>query len=117
MTTANAPVPDRSEVSVSEVPALLDQGAVLLDVREPHEWTAGHAAAATHVPLHALSPDNVPDGAPLLVVCHLGGRSAMATSALRRAGYAAVNVTGGMEAWQQAGMPVVTDAGDPGQIV
>jgi rhodanese-related sulfurtransferase len=117
VTTANAPVPDRSEVSVHEVPDLLDQGAVLLDVREPHEWTAGHAAAATHVPLHALSPDNVPDGEPLLVVCHIGGRSAMATSALRRAGYPAVNVSGGMEAWQQAGLPVVTDDGKPGQIV
>jgi rhodanese-related sulfurtransferase len=117
VTTSNAPVPDRSEVSVSDVPALLEQGAALLDVREPHEWVAGHAVAATHVPLSALSPDNLPAGEPLLVVCHIGGRSAMATQALRRAGYPAVNVAGGMDAWQQAGLPVVTDDGRPGRIV
>lgn len=117
MTSSNTPAPDSSEVSVGDVPALLEQGAALLDVREPHEWVAGHAAAATHVPLSALSPDNLPAGEPLLVVCHLGGRSAMATQALRRAGYPAVNVTGGMDAWQQAGLPVVTDTGTPGQVV
>jgi rhodanese-related sulfurtransferase len=41
----------------------------------------------------------------------------MATQALRRAGYPAVNVAGGMDAWQQAGLPVVTDDGRPGRIV
>lgn len=116
MTSPNAPLPP-AEIPVGDVPALLDQGAALLDVREPHEWVAGHAEAAVHVPLSALSPDNVPDGEPLLVVCHIGGRSAMATQALRRAGYPAVNVAGGMEAWQRAGMPVVTDDGAPGRIV
>lgn len=100
-----------------EVPALLDSGAALLDVREPDEWAAGHAAQAVHVPLAQLSLDVLPDGEPLLVVCHVGGRSAMATRALRNAGIPAVNVTGGMAAWERAGLPVVTDSGAPGQVV
>lgn len=106
-----------AQVTVRDVPALLDQGAALLDVREADEWAAGHASAAVHVPLHQLSLDNLPDGDPLLVVCHVGGRSAMATQALRNAGIPAVNVAGGMAAWEQIGMPVVTDAGTPGTII
>jgi rhodanese-related sulfurtransferase len=109
--------PDRAEVAVRDVPALLEQGAALLDVREPGEWQAGHAAAAVHVPLRELSLDGLPDGDPLLVVCHVGGRSAMATQALNNAGVHALNVAGGMAAWEEAGLPVVTDAGQPGQVI
>lgn len=108
---------DRAEISVREVPALLEAGAALLDVRESYEWAAGHAAQAVHVPLGQLSLDVLPEGEPLLVVCHVGGRSAMATQALRNAGIPAVNVAGGMAEWERAGMPVVTDDGGPGQIV
>lgn len=106
-----------AQVTVHDVAALLDQGAALLDVREADEWAAGHASAARHVPLNQLSLDNVPAGDPLLVVCHVGGRSAMATQALRNAGVPAVNVAGGMAAWEQAGLPVVTDDGTPGTII
>jgi rhodanese-related sulfurtransferase len=110
-------LPNPSEISVRDVPALLEAGAALLDVREPDEWQAGHAEQAVHVPLRQLSPDAIPDGEPLLVVCHVGGRSAMATIALQRAGYPAVNVAGGMDAWERAGLPVVTDHGAPGVVI
>jgi rhodanese-related sulfurtransferase len=109
--------PNRAEVSVRDVPALLEAGAALLDVREQDEWQAGHAFSAVHVPLRELSLDLLPEGEPLLVVCHVGGRSAMATQALVRAGIPALNVVGGMAAWEQAGLPVVTDSGATGQIV
>jgi rhodanese-related sulfurtransferase len=109
--------PDPAEVSVLEVPALMAAGASLLDVREPEEWKAGHAAEAVHVPLRELSLDVLPDGAPLLVVCHVGGRSAMATQALRNAGIPAANVIGGMAAWERAGLPVVVADGRPGRII
>jgi rhodanese-related sulfurtransferase len=105
------------EVSVTQVEELLNAGAALLDVREPSEWEAGHAAAAHHLPMGKLSLEDIPEGRPLLVVCHLGGRSAAAAEALIRAGVEAVNVSGGMEAWQRAGLPVVTDAGGAGQVV
>jgi rhodanese-related sulfurtransferase len=105
------------EVPVTQVEELLSAGASLLDVREPSEWEAGHAGAAHHLPMGKLSLDDLPEGRPLLVVCHVGGRSAAATEALVRAGVEAVNVGGGMAAWQRAGLPVVTDAGEPGRIV
>jgi rhodanese-related sulfurtransferase len=105
------------EVRVTEVGELLAGGACLLDVREGYEWDAGHAAAATHLPMGELALDRLPEGRPLLVVCHVGARSAMATQALLRAGVEAVNVAGGMDAWTRAGLPVVTDSGAPGRVV
>jgi len=105
------------EVSVGEVDALVAQGACLLDVREDFEWEAGHAASATHLPMGELALDRLPPARPLLVICHVGGRSAVAADALLRAGIDAVNVTGGMDAWARAGLPVVTDSGEPGRVV
>ena len=105
------------EVDVDRVIELLDTGAALLDVREPYEWDAGHAPQACHVPMGLLSLDGLPAGRPVLVVCHLGVRSAAVVEALRRAGVEAVNVSGGMAAWAAAGLPVVTDAGASGAIV
>ncbi len=105
------------EVSVAEVGELLAAGACLLDVREGYEWEAGHAASATHLPMGELALDRLPEGRPLLVVCHVGGRSAVATQALLRAGVEAVNVAGGMDAWARAGLAVVTDSGEPGRVV
>jgi rhodanese-related sulfurtransferase len=105
------------EVRVQQVEALLAEGAALLDVREPYEWAAGHAPQAEHLPMGEIALDNLPGGRPLLVVCHVGGRSAAVTDALVRAGIEAVNVAGGMDAWARAGMPVVTDDGEPGQVV
>ena len=78
------------EVSVTEVAELLAAGAALLDVREGYEWEAGHAPDASHLPMGELSLDRLPEGRPLLVICHVGGRSAAATEALVRAGVEAV---------------------------
>jgi rhodanese-related sulfurtransferase len=110
-------IPRVAEVQVQDVAGLLERGAALVDVREPDEWEAGHAPDAVHVPLRELALDALPGGVPLLVVCHVGGRSAVAASALGRAGVAAVNVAGGMAAWERAGLPVVTDAGDSGVVI
>ncbi|HEX4017717.1 MAG TPA: rhodanese-like domain-containing protein [Frankiaceae bacterium] len=106
-----------AEVRVTEVGALLAEGASLLDVREGYEWDAGHAAPAEHLPMGELALDRLPEGRPLLVICHVGGRSAVATDALIRAGVEAVNVAGGMDAWARAGLAVVTDSGEPGRVV
>ncbi len=106
-----------AEVSVTEVAGLLADGASLLDVREGYEWDAGHAGAAEHLPMGELSLDRLPKGRPLLVICHVGGRSAVATDALVRAGVEAANVIGGMDAWARAGLAVVTDSGEPGRVV
>jgi rhodanese-related sulfurtransferase len=95
------------DVSVLEAADLLERGAVLLDVREVDEWRAVRAPAALHIPMSRLSTsvDQLPSGQLLVCICHVGGRSAVVTEALVGAGYDAVNVAGGMQAWQAAGLP------------
>jgi len=103
MTETNIPT-----VAVDGVPDPLPAELVVLDVREQHEWDAGHIDGAVHIPLGDL-PSRVGELDPqvqTLVVCHLGGRSARATQWLSAQGHDVVNMDGGMEAWQLAGRPV-----------
>jgi molybdopterin/thiamine biosynthesis adenylyltransferase/rhodanese-related sulfurtransferase len=86
-------------------------GAVLLDVREPVEWAAGHLEDAVHVPLGTLlerASATLPDPArPVVAYCATGVRSYYAAAMLRQLGYGdVVNLAGGIEAWQRAGLPV-----------
>ena len=90
---------------------------VLIDVREHDEWAAGHAPNATHIPLGTLAADSVPAGASVMCVCRSGGRSTKATTMLRDAGINAANVTGGMTAWSDAGLPVIRDDDQPGAVI
>lgn len=93
---------------VHALPAVLPDDVVVLDVREDHEWAAGHIDGAIHIPLGDL-PARVGELDPVartVVVCHVGGRSARATQWLQAQGHDAVNLAGGMDAWQDAGRPV-----------
>ena len=101
-------------VSVAEVPA----DAVVLDVREDDEWAAGHIAGSVHVPLSELPARaaDIPDADPLVVVCKVGGRSAQVTAWLTGQGRDAVNLAGGLQAWADAGRPLVTDDDTPGTV-
>lgn len=101
---------DVPAVSVSDLP----EDVVLLDVREQDEWVAGHAPGAVHVPLAQVPSrlDEIPSDEVVHVVCRSGGRSAQATAWLNRNGYDAVNVSGGMGAWLDAGRPLVSETGD-----
>lgn len=91
------------EVSASEVPSLVEGGAVLVDVREEGECAAGHILGATLLgkgvlerDVERLFPD--PD-AELLLYCGSGLRSALAAESLQRMGYRRVaSVEGGVEA-------------------
>ncbi len=97
--------------------ALLDRGqAVLVDVREPEEWTAGHAPQAEHRPLGGLDPAALDPELPVVAICRSGNRSGKAADLLAAAGVRVHNVAGGMKAWAEAGLPVVTDAGEPGTV-
>jgi rhodanese-related sulfurtransferase len=106
------------EVDPATANALVDDGALLLDVRNPDEWAVGHAPAALTLPLPDLAArfTELPVDRRIAVICRSGARSARATEALVGAGYDAVNVAGGMQAWAAAGLPVVTDGGDPGGV-
>ena len=110
--------PSMSEVTATEAAELSDHGALLIDVREPYEWAAGHAPAARHIPIGQLAQvvPELPGDARLIVVCRSGNRSAQATQMLTAAGLDAANLTGGMTAWMRTGLPVVTDSGSPGTV-
>jgi rhodanese-related sulfurtransferase len=97
------------EVSATDAVALVADGALLLDVREQDEWLAGHAPQAEHLPMSRIRHDyeRLPTDRRIVCVCHVGARSAAVAAALRDAGWDAVNLTGGMDAWQAAGLPVV----------
>ncbi len=100
-------------VDVAGVPA----DGLVLDVREADEWAAGHVEGALHVPMSDFVArfgevtEAVADGRRAYVMCRVGGRSAQVTQYLVQQGIDAVNIDGGMLAWDGAGRPMVTDNG------
>jgi rhodanese-related sulfurtransferase len=96
----------------------VDEGAMLLDVRNPDEWEAGHAEGSTWIPMNQLvdRQGELPNDREIVVICKVGGRSARVAEALSTAGYEAANVAGGAEAWQAAGFPIVTPDGRAGTV-
>jgi len=106
-------------VSVEDAHRSIEEGALLVDVREDDEWQAGHAPGAVHMPLGSLQDryQELPRDRPIVAVCRMGGRSERATIGLRAEGFDVVNLTGGMQAWNAAGYPVQTDDGAPGTVI
>ena len=82
-------------------------GAVLLDVREPDEWDDGHAPDAISVPMSSIAIEDIPAGRPIYVICRSGNRSGRVVEALLANDIECFNVTGGMIAWADAGLPVI----------
>ena len=83
----------------------------VLDVRREPEWDAAHIETATWWPLDnfRVSPPEIDHDAPIAVHCKGGYRSIIASSLLQRAGFKhVIDVTGGMDAWQQAKLPTVS---------
>jgi DMSO/TMAO reductase YedYZ molybdopterin-dependent catalytic subunit/rhodanese-related sulfurtransferase len=116
--TAGAAAPP--EVGARTAAALVKAGALLLDVREPGEWQAGHVAQAWLLPMGQVARhrSDLPQDRRIVVVCRSGGRSAAVAEALRAWGLDAVNLSGGMTAWAVAGLPVVTTGtGSAGLVV
>ncbi len=95
-------------VDVDELENHVNDGAFLLDVRQPDEYETAHVPGAVLVPLSELGErlGEVPSGEPVYVICHSGGRSRKATAALRSVGIEASNVTGGTQAWIDAGKTI-----------
>jgi rhodanese-related sulfurtransferase len=91
----------------------------ILDVREPHEWRAGHIEGARHIPMGELSDrrDEIADDRKVVCVCRSGARSGQVADALSRAGYDAENMDGGMQAWDDQGLPFIASDGSAGQVV
>jgi rhodanese-related sulfurtransferase len=70
------------------------------------------------IPMGELSErqGELPEGTPLVVACHSGGRSARVTQALVAAGYDASNLVGGLVAWSESGRPLVAGGGGTGSV-
>jgi rhodanese-related sulfurtransferase len=113
------PNDDVPEVSAEEASTLVSQGALLLDVREPDEWQAGHAPDAIFLPIGQVEAriDELPRDRQILAICRVGGRLAAVVAALNTLGYDAVNVAGGMRAWESDDLPVIADDGLPGAVI
>lgn len=105
-------------VGPAEAKEAMERGAVLLDVREHHEWTSGHAPKARHIPLGQLGAraGELPRNREVLVVCRSGARSSRAAKMLSAQRGDVANVKGGMSAWARAGLPVVAKGGRPGRV-
>ena len=91
----------------------------LLDVREDDEWTAGHIDGAQHIPLRQLGDrlEELPKDQTIVAVCRSGGRSEAAVHGLRKLGYTAENLEGGVNAWDRAKLPLIDSAGGRGRVI
>jgi rhodanese-related sulfurtransferase len=97
------------DVPVAEARDLSTLGVPVIDVREPHEFAAGHVPGARNLPLGQLdtwADELDPDGAYVLI-CRSGKRSAKAVAELEARGFKHLrNVTGGMLSWEREDYPV-----------
>src|ERR1700722_14655158 len=112
---------ERAGLPLSKIPQVDAQGlskrlqgqsVQVLDVRREPEWDAGHIEGATWWPLDnfKVAPPEIDRDIPIAVHCKGGYRSMIACSLLQRAGFQnVVNVVGGFDAWQQAGLAVVAE--------
>ena len=106
---AEQPFPQ--SVTVQEAYQLRQEGAFILDVRQPDEWEQVHIPGATLIPLGELETrlGEVPQDQPVVVVCRSGNRSAQGRDILLDAGFTQVtSMDGGMNSWQAMGYETVT---------
>ncbi len=97
------------EVDLTTFTAAHRGGALVIDVREPAEYAAGHVPGARPIPMSQL-PDQhaeLPRTTPVYVICASGNRSLAAADFLVRAGVDAWSVAGGTGAWVRAGHPLI----------
>jgi rhodanese-related sulfurtransferase len=99
------PDTDGASVSLEELHAALEAGAcALVDVREPHEFAVGRIPGATNMPMSSFDPDELPKGAPIVLVCQSGGRSARALQVALAAGVTDIrHFPGGTTGWRAQG--------------
>ncbi|MCH8920909.1 MAG: rhodanese-like domain-containing protein [Chloroflexi bacterium] len=99
-----------SRISVDEGKELMSSGNVaVIDVREPHEYNAGHVPNATLIPVATVfaRKEELPRDKDIIFVCGVGQRSALACEMAAAAGLTRLfNLEGGTEAWVKSGQPV-----------
>jgi len=106
-----APQNSSSQLEISPAQAKLEiqKGAMLLDVREPDEYSVGHISGAVLIPLGELGLrlQELPKDRLIIVQCRSGSRSAQGRDLLLKKGFTNVtSLSGGILAWQAAGYPI-----------
>ncbi len=101
------------EVGPAEAVRLINQGALVLDLRSREQFESGHIINAEHLP-----PDLLDRGVerlqkrrdtPLITCCDSGMSSSRVANRLHREGFAQVfNLRGGLAAWRQENLPLAT---------
>lgn len=98
-----------TRLNVQETKEMLANGAAVIDVREPHEYTGGHVPNAALIPVNSVYARRaeLPHDQDVIFVCAVGQRSALAAEMAAAAGLTRIfNLDGGTEAWVNAGEPV-----------
>ncbi|HUU65879.1 MAG TPA: rhodanese-like domain-containing protein [Methyloceanibacter sp.] len=98
-------------ITPADAKRLLDQGATLIDIRETGERAREHIPGSQHGPLSQISGDSFEDvSAPIIFHCRSGMRTATNAGKLKEAAPCEAYVlSGGIDAWKRAGLPVVSD--------
>ncbi len=105
-----------AQADVRQLAAALAAGAVVIDVREPFEYSAGRVPGAVPMAMHLvpLRVDEIPADRGVFIICATGNRSWQVCHYLNERGITATNVSGGMMAWASAGFAIETTSTDAG---
>ena len=100
-------------VEPGDAVALINNDAIVLDLRSPEAFARGHIVNAKNIPFEDFDPTSKKmarfRGKPVVTVCDAGTTSTKAVSRLRSTGFeSSYGLRGGMHAWTQAGLPVVS---------
>lgn len=112
--------PDTAAESPFELPPervaeLHESGdAELIDVRQDYEHEAGRIAGTRHIEINALTAnaESIPRDRTVVFYCRSGSRSGMAAEAFAQAGWDAHNLSGGLIAWVERGLPIEPQGGE-----
>ncbi len=98
-----------TRIDVNEAKEMIAKGAAVIDVREPHEYNAGHVPDAALIPVATVYArrEELPLDKDVIFVCAVGQRSALACEMAAAAGLKRLyNLEGGTDAWVKSGQPV-----------
>ncbi|MCZ3389120.1 MAG: rhodanese-like domain-containing protein [Actinomycetia bacterium] len=104
------------QADVRQLSTALDDGALVIDVREPFEYASGHVPGAVPMAMHLvpLHVGEIPVDRAVFVICATGNRSWQVCQYLTERGITATNVHGGTMAWASAGFAMETSSADAG---
>lgn len=119
VTSSNPTGKEIPQLEPSEAARLRENGSILLDVRTNEEFIAGHIDDVVFITLSEIEAraQELDPEIPLIALCRAGGRSQAAAELLAARGFTVSNMSGGMQAWEAAGLDLVTSDGGPGEVI